>query len=66
LCRCTFTLSDVTDVWGELVDDDEAEIPRAILEAFLTSVRLVEDAMCERGFDAIRAVLEGIAVSQRQ
>lgn len=65
VCRCSFSLSDVADVWAEVVHDDDAELPDAVVEVFLRLARVVDEAMCERGYEAIQSLLESIAAGQQ-
>ncbi len=60
ICHCAFTVSDLSDTWAELVGDDDGELPDEVLNSFLRSARLVEDAMCERGYEVMRSVLESL------
>jgi hypothetical protein len=61
VCRCNFTLADVSDVWASHIGEEDAGLPGHVLERFLSSVGVVEDAMCERGYEAIDTVLGAIA-----
>jgi hypothetical protein len=64
LCRCAFTFGDIADIWTEVVDDDEAELPVDVLQRLESSFRLVEEAMCQRGYDAIRSLLDRIVAGE--
>lgn len=64
LCRCSFTLGDLLDIWAEVVDDNEAELPIVMLRRLEPSLGLVEEAMCQRGNEAIRFLLEQLQAGE--
>lgn len=64
LCRCAFTLGDVADIWTEVVEDDDAALPVDVLRRLESSLDLVDDAMCQRGYEAMRSLLERIIAGE--
>lgn len=58
VCRCSFTLADVVSAWKTYTRNNDGEMPQDVMIRFLGAARIVEDAMCERGYEAIQTLLE--------